>query len=294
MLHGIFPAIPTPFTPDGVSVAWDKIKPLCETLLSDGVHGVFACGTTGEGPLLAAEEKIRVIDIAMEAIAGRGRIIAQVGGGDLPGTLKTARHARQVKVDAVSLLQPWFFSYDEEAQFNYIARVAETLEDWPLYLYNLPQNTHTSLPPAVLERLLNTFENIRGIKESGSLENLETWNTFRSDRFQVMSGIDAQVCTSFKLGGYAVVASTANVQPRVFRNLYDAAMEKRWEEAEKQQAQISRFAELLNPPILIATIKESMRLKGIDAGFVRPPLRNLQPAEISDLKRKLQTIRVIP
>jgi len=290
MLRGIFPAVPTPFSADGTTVILDAIPPLCESLLSDGAHGIFICGTTGEGPSLTAEEKLQVIETAVRTVKGRGRIIAQVGGGDLPGTLTAARRAKALGIDAVSLLQPWFFSCDEEAQFNWIARVANALEGFPLYLYNLPQCTGNPLSAATLERLLNRFEHIRGIKESGSVEALEAWNTFRSERFQVICGMDSEVCRNFRMGNYAVVASTANVQPRVFCALYEAAMNREWEIAERHQKQICRYTEILDSKNLIAMIKESLRFKGIDAGYTRPPLRNLKPDEVENLRRKLREI----
>ncbi|MGC9327445.1 MAG: dihydrodipicolinate synthase family protein, partial [Candidatus Hinthialibacter sp.] len=222
MLHGVFPAMPTPFSEDGCSVQTEKIKPLCEALIAEGVDGFFICGTTGEGPCLTASEKIAVVEETIRAVDGRAKILVQVGGGDFPGTLQVIQAVTSMKIDAISLLQPWFFQCDEEAQYQYIARIAESLNGFPLYLYNLPGLTGNNLEPALLERLRKQYPNIHGLKESGDPELLERWQPYQSETFQVICGNDTQMLPTLRRGGYAVVASTANVIPHIFRKLLDS------------------------------------------------------------------------
>lgn len=293
MLYGIFPALLTPFSADGLTIELDKIKPLCDSLLDDGVDGFFACGTTGEGPYLSAEEKIRVLEETVHAASGRGKVLAQVGCGDLPGTLRVAKDVRRIGVDAVSLLQPWFFRCDAEAQYNYIACVAEALDGFPMYLYNLPGLTGNNLEPAILERLQKRFSNIMGLKESGAPELIQRWRPYQSAQFQVICGNDTQMLRTLCHGGNAVVASTANVLPKVFRALIDAVRASDWETAERQQEKINRFVDVIEGSNVVATIKACMKLKGLDAGFVRPPNRNLSDAEVESLKIRLKELEII-
>ncbi|MBN2326158.1 MAG: dihydrodipicolinate synthase family protein [Candidatus Omnitrophica bacterium] len=294
MLHGVFPALPTPFSEDGCSVQTEKIKPLCDALLADGVDGFFICGTTGEGPYLNASEKIAVVEETIHAVDGRAKILVQVGGGDLPGTLQVIKTVTSMKIDAVSLLQPWFFHCDEEAQYQYIARIAETLDGFPLYLYNLPCFSGNNLQPAVLERLRKQFPNIHGLKESGDPELLERWQPYQSDAFQVICGNDTQMLPTLRRGGYAVVASTANVIPHIFRKLLDAARDGQWDEAERCQKKISEFVSIIIGPNAIAYIKACLAFKGLDAGSNRPPNRNLSAVEKEALREKLKETGIIP
>ncbi|MFB3787424.1 MAG: dihydrodipicolinate synthase family protein [bacterium] len=293
MLRGIFPALPTPFTPDGMKIDTAKIKPLCEWLLRSGVQGVFICGTTGEGPCLSSQEKIVVLEETLRCLHGRARVIMQVGCGDLPGTLATAKAAVQMNVDAISLLQPWFFRCDEEAQFTYIARVAEAVGDNPLYLYNLPQNTGNDLKPVTLERLLKRFSNIRGIKESGEEGALQRWLPYKSDQFQIICGNDTQVCRSLQAGGKAIVSSTANVQPKVFLALLAAVQAGDHETAMQCQQQINRYVDLIVHANLIAHLKASLWLLGVDAGSMRLPQRNLEDDEMMALQEGMKAIQLL-
>ena len=292
MIEGIFPALLTPFTPGGDTLDLPRLKPYCDYLVEAGVHGVFACGTTGEGLLLRAEEKIAIVEAVMPLIRGRVKLLVQVVCADHPGTLHTARHVARLGVDAISLIQPCLYAYDEEAQFRFVASVIEVIGETPLYLYNIPHFTNNPLQRSTLERLLDAFPNVRGIKESGSLDGINQWLEYQSDRFQVVCGVDACNRIAFEKGVRALVSSTCNAQPRVFRALFDAVQASDWNQASTCQDQISRFANLLDTN-WIAIIKETLRAKGIDCGSVRPPLRNLDPAETERLRHDLKTIGVI-
>lgn len=293
MLKGIFPALPTPFNQDG-TLDLSRIPPLIEKLLAEGIDGFFICGTTGEGISLTAEEKILVIHETLGAIKdGRATIIAQVACCNYSDTLRVAQEAITLGVDALSILQPWFYHLDNEAQFNYIKSIADAIRGFPLYLYNIPGHSGNNLSGGIIARLIDSCGNIRGIKESGSLDALNYWFEYQSERFQVICGMDNLVCESLRMGGKAIVAATANVQPRIFKRLYDAAMAGLWDEAANAQAQIDRYLPIIDNPNLIATVKESLTLKGFDAGYVRMPLRNLEPHEIEHVKQKLLDAEIL-
>lgn len=293
MLDGVFPAAVTPFKSMGNGLDLDALKPYCDYLAGAGVHGVFACGTTGEGLLLTADEKIAMVETLLEALGGRGRIILQVVCADYPGTLKTARRAAQLGVDAISVIQPPLYSIDGEAQYSYIAGAVEAAGETPLYLYNIPGFTGNPLTKATLVRLLQDFPTIRGIKESGSLDNMREWLTLQSGRFQVVCGVDDCVAEAFALGCRALVSSTCNAQPQVFRRLYDAVQTGNPEEISAMQAQIKRYVDAMSPHNWVAEIKEALRHKGVDAGSVRPPLRNLDTGEGLRWAKKLKSIGVL-
>ncbi|RJP33997.1 MAG: dihydrodipicolinate synthase family protein [Candidatus Omnitrophota bacterium] len=292
--RGIFPAMLTPFTQDGLQLRLDLIAPLGDYLLESGAHGLFICGTTSEGPLLTADEKIAVMKTTAKAINGRCPIIGHIGCGEFPETLKLARQARDLGVDALSILQPWFFYYDDEAQYAYLSKIAEAAGDFPLFLYNLPFFTHNPLNPATVERLLKNHDNICGIKESGDFNGLQQWTPFRSERFRVVCGTDPDVYDYFtKLDGVMVVSSISNVLTRVFRRLFDAVGSGDLKTAQAQQEQINRLIKLILGPNLMVKLKEILRFRGVDAGYVRPPLRSLTTQELDELKNGAKEIHVL-
>ncbi len=294
MFQGIFPAMPTPFSRDGLEVMTDAIPALSHALLDEGADGLFVCGTTGEGPLLSAEEKITVIEVTVNAVKNRAPVIAQIGCGDFSGTIMLAKRAKTLGVKAVSVLQPWFFQYDDEAQFNYLSLIAKELGDFPMFLYNLPLFTHTPIQPETVERLLNQHKNICGIKESGGIEALEHWKRLSSDRFQAVCGTDPKIYEFLhRLEGNMIVSSIANLATIWYREMFDAASAGQWDKAKECQDRIDSFISSVVNPNLNAAIKEGLSMKGIEAGYARPPLRNLSANEIMDLKTKLKNLNLL-
>ncbi|HEV2744545.1 MAG TPA: dihydrodipicolinate synthase family protein, partial [Rubrobacter sp.] len=107
-LGGVYVANVTPFKDDGTlnvdegayleHVAW-----LSET----GVRGVVPFGTNGEGPSVAIEEKLMV----MEALFDRGprlQVIPSVMQGNLPETLRMIEALNGHPAAAVLVLPPYY------------------------------------------------------------------------------------------------------------------------------------------------------------------------------------------
>ena len=292
LLNGIYPAVPTPMSADGSSIALDRIKPVCDILFQDGVAGVFICGTTGEGPSLTAEEKLDLIQETVRAVDGRGQVIAQILCADQKGTLRVARIAPKMGITAISIMQPCFYGCDEEAQYQYLSRIAEAVNEFPLYLYNIPQCSGNDLPNPVLDRLLKKFPQIRGIKESGSYEKMQSWLPFQSEHFQVMSELTLKLCNLLREGGKAAVASTANFQAKHFVKLFEFANKQDWEQAQGVQRQINRLVEILDQRNIIAQIKEYYRMRGIDWRCASAPAQS-PSGRIRELRKNLKELNLV-
>lgn len=283
-MRGINPALPTPFEGDGEKLALSLLGPMCEWLLEQGVDGLFICGTTGAGPFLNAEEKLEVTREVLRCVDGRAQVILQAASGDVTGTIHAAREGAKLGVDAVSLLMPWYFACDAEAQYRYAFHVAQALDDAPLYLYNIPRMTGNDLDLDILQRLLDRRSNICGIKESGSRERMLELLELQSERFQVVCGIDDHVAEMFERGMEATVASFGNLCPQHLCGIRDAAQRGDWEETKRRQGEVCRAVQAFDGPLLISRIHTAYRLRGGDAGAPRLPLRPLNSQEIDELQ----------
>ena len=73
--QGIIPPTLTAFGADG-SLDLEETAWHINYVIEGGVHGVFLCGTMGEGPLLSFEEKVRVFAAAVEAANHRVPVLA--------------------------------------------------------------------------------------------------------------------------------------------------------------------------------------------------------------------------
>ncbi|MFH1742899.1 MAG: dihydrodipicolinate synthase family protein [bacterium] len=289
MLRGIFPAVLTPFNEDG-SVNYQSYEALCEYLADGGVHGVYLCGTTGEFPFLTVEERKKLAEHAISKVGNRVTVLVQVGANALQPTIELAQHAQKAGAKGCGIIAPYFFAYDEVSLFRYYSAVLESVPDFPVLLYNLPGRTGVNLSLVLVERLRAKHKNLVGIKESGSFDNIKAWLTLQDDNFRVFCGIDEFEYASFREGARAIVASFGNWLPHTFRKFVDAVDSGDWETARTCQ---NRIHQLVGPGLVlnqIAVLKAGLKLRGLPAGHLRCPNRDLGPGEVEALREILDSL----
>lgn len=288
--QGVFPALPTPFTKGGETFDEDSLRQVIDYLIDNGVHGLFATGATGEGPSIPPDERKRIIDAVMDQTAGRATVIIQVAYNMPADTIDIARHAAAAGVDGVAVLTPWFFHCDTQAMITYVRQIAESVKETPVFLYNIPARTGNNYNFDTVSALKDGCPNLAGIKESGNLNNLARWMELQDERFHVYCGMDQHEYDAYRLGSRSIVASFANWLPATFVAFHEAASAGRWEEARALQ---DKIIEIITPAVnenLLANIKTALRIKGVPAGFVRPPLRDLTDEEETDLRHVLTKV----
>lgn len=286
-MRGIYPAMITPLTPDGEAIQFSALGPVCERLLGEGVDGLFIGGTTGSGPLLTAAEKLALLRETRQIVGSRCQVILQGACGEWPETLRVLREAPGTGADAISLLQPWYYPCDDEAQYAYFAAAAEAMTGFPLFLYNIPRMSGNDLGQETVMRLADRYGNICGMKESGSEEHLKNRLSLQQEAFQVVCGIDTLVAPVFLDGCEATVASFGNVIAPALCEIRDACQAGDHKRALVRQEFVNQVVEALDGPLLLARIMAVYRLRGIDPGHLRLPLRELNPAEQETLKESL-------
>lgn len=87
ILAGTGVAIVTPFSKD-LSVDYASLGNLIDYIINNGVNYIVTLGTTGETPVLSAEEKIQIIHFTEKHIAGRVPMVIGIGGNDTAAVIK--------------------------------------------------------------------------------------------------------------------------------------------------------------------------------------------------------------
>lgn len=291
-IHGILPALLTPFEADGRhidSVACDR---LCDYLIEKGVHGVFVAGTTGEGMLLAAVERKALTERVVEHVNGRIKVIAHTGGLNVFETIELTQHAQEIEADAAGVVAPHFYTYDHAALLNYFLRIAEAVPEFPIFLYNIPGNAKNELTSDLGAELAGKADNITGIKHSGGdLYSIEKYAEI--DRFTVICGNDRLVLPALMAGAKGAISSTANAFPEPFVSLYAAFVRGDFEEALHQQAIIRHLTEIMKAATFIAPYKLVLAWKGIIGDTVRCPQRKMNASEAQEIREALNNIGML-
>ena len=279
-LEGVIPALLTPMTKNGAHVDYEKACALAARLADQGVHGIFPCGTTGEGMLMTLEERKKLIAELVRAVGKRVQVIAQTGCFDTASTIELTRHAHEAGAAAAGVVAPGFYSYDDASLFRHYGAVADAVKGFPVLLYNIPGCAKNVLAPTLIIDLAARYENIAGMKDSsGDMSALTRILAGVPKGFNVINGVDEYSFQALVAGTNGCVSSTANVVPELFLAIYNNVRKGRLKEAWASQCKLADACRLFQYGRMVAYYKEGLRLRGFDAGSVRPPQRELTAAE---------------
>ena len=222
MFRGSLVALVTPMTESGEidHVAFGR---LLDWHAREGTDGIVICGTTGESATISAAEAGQLLQIAVQRIGGRIPVIAGTGSNSTAETVERTRAACELGVDAVLVVTPYYNRPPQEGLYRHFSLVADA-SSVPLILYNVPSRTACDLLPETVDRLAS-HPQIIGIKEAtGSVERGAEILARCGDDFLLLSGDDA-TCRHLVLGGaQGVVSVTANIAPKLTREMVAAAL----------------------------------------------------------------------
>jgi 4-hydroxy-tetrahydrodipicolinate synthase len=229
-LRGCGTALVTPFRHDG-AVDEAAFGELVTWQVESGIDFLVPCGTTGETPTLSRKEWLRVIDLAVEAAAGRVPIVAGATSNSTREAIEKARSAAsRPGVDAILTASPYYNKPTQEGQFQHFRAIAQAVPK-PIILYNVPGRTGANLEPTTLTRLA-ALRNIVGVKEaSGNISQIaEVFNAVPAG-FRVFSGDDAITLPVIALGGAGIISVASNEIPREMAEMTRAALSNDWDTA---------------------------------------------------------------
>ena len=267
-LRGCGTALVTPFHQDG-SLDEQALKNLVSWQIESGIDFLVPCGTTGETPTLSHDEWLRVIDLTIEAAAGRVPIVAGATSNNTEDAIAKAKKVAARKIDAILTASPYYNKPTQEGQFQHFQAIARAVNK-PLMLYNVPGRTGANIEPATLVRLAK-IDNIIAVKEaSGSMVQIAEVLNLVPDDFLVFSGDDALILPVISLGGVGIVSVASNVVPAELSKMTRAALNNDWSTARKLHRKYLPLVQALfiesNPmPVkavlaMMGRIEESYRL----------------------------------
>ena len=281
MFRGAIVALVTPFREGRLDE-----KALCEIIersLTEGVSGFVPCGSTGESATLSHEEHKRVVELTVETVNRRAKVIAGTGSNATAEAIDLTRHARRVGADGALLISPYYNKPTQEGLFLHYQAVARAV-DIPILPYNIPGRTAVNILPQTLARLAK-IENIVGVKEAcGNLQQISEVVRLCGPEFDVLSGDDALTLPILAVGGGGVISAAANLVPGDFTELcraWDAGDVKRAQAINARLLPICDALFLETNPI---PIKAALHLQGRITDEIRLPLTRMTAPNLEKLE----------
>jgi len=275
-----------PLSPFGADERLDvaAFEKLIEFLLARGVDAVFVAGTTGEFPMLSADERRRLFAVA--AASGM-RLIAHVGTPSTREAIELIYEARQAGAHALAAVTPYYFHYRPDELIRYYRSLIAAAAEVPLYAYTIPQLAGNDLPPEALSEL--AAAGLSGIKDSsGNQEKISEYLAHHG-RFKVYLGADLLLPWARERGADGAVSGLAMVVPELYRALFEA-----WEQGDTAKAEslfvhVRSLADLLANGGRLELLRAALAVRGVDTGRSRAPLRSLDPAEEEGFRKRFAT-----
>lgn len=288
-LFGVTVAMTTPFLEDK-GIDYEAAALHTEFLISKGVHCLYPCGTTGEMLRMTLGERKKIAEVIVNAARGRLPVYIQCGAASEQDTIELVRHAEAIGADGVGVVTPQFFGLkDQEMIAHYVAVANSVSENFPVYLYNIPQCAANDITVAQIEGILEKTRNVIGIKYSyPDIDRTLDYLSINNWQFSVMHGNDRVLVAMKALGCDGTVSGISSVFPEPFVRVYEAICENKWEEAKKHQQDGAKVADILRSGGL-AGFKAALNLRGIRAGHMRRPLMDLPGESLSGLQEKLES-----
>ncbi|HJD46540.1 MAG TPA: dihydrodipicolinate synthase family protein [Candidatus Mediterraneibacter norfolkensis] len=282
----VIPTI-TPMTENG-AVDEQGVAAFAEYLIEAGVDCLYPNGTNGESLLLTEQERQRIAEIMVETSHGRVPVFIQCGAMTTAETVAHAQHSVKIGADGIGIMSPAFFPMDEEALFQYYSDVISPLpEGFPVYIYNIPGCTTNDVKPELLNRLMNAFPNIAGIKfSSPDLMRVEDYFEKADRKPELLIGCDSLFLQCLITGGVGTVTGPGSIFHERFTRLYRQFQEGDMKGAMKTQEQIVDLDRKLAGIPGIPGLKALLKIRGVIQNDVcRKPLRALIGEEYKKLEK---------
>ncbi len=289
LFQGIYTPLVTPFKADG-NVDYDALAEVIEFLIGKGVHGLISGGSTGENYTQGVVERIEIARFSRERVKNRVQFIVGTGAMLTNDSIALAGAAREMKADAILLASPpYAVPTERENALNALA--IDKAANLPVMLYNYPGRTGTMMGDEFLDRVARS-RNFCGIKESSGDINRVHVLARDYPHIQLGCGMDDQALEFFAWGAPFWVCGGSNFLPEEHLALYQACViENNFIKGRRIMSAMLPLMNLLEQGgKFVQTIKQGVKLAGIDTGAVRRPLTGLN----KDDKRSLeQVIRVL-
>jgi len=277
--------IVAPLTPD--EKHQDVIEELIQFYIERGVRGFFILGTYGEGVKLSVNKRMRLAEQFIDKVNSNVLVILHVGASSLDDVKKLAKHAENLRVDAISAVLPFYHNYDVDSLVKFYNEISKCT-DIPLMIYNNPRRQGYSPSIDELKKIMERDSKIVGIKDSsGTLMRLYELLDLK-EKYFVAAGGDHLIFHTFLMGIKAHIGAIACIYPELAVMIYKLVKENNIKKALNLQLKVNTIRKLLKSiGSDVASYKYALKLRGVDLGDPLPPTRLLKDEEAKLLVERL-------
>ncbi|MFP5469503.1 MAG: 4-hydroxy-tetrahydrodipicolinate synthase [Alphaproteobacteria bacterium] len=269
MFFGSIPALITPFRNGKVD---DKaFQEFVDWQIRQGSHGLVPCGTTGESPTLDHDEHKRVVEMCVEAAAGRVPVIAGTGSNSTAEAIDLTVHAKRAGAAGTLVVVPYYNKPTQEGMYQHYKALNDAA-DIPILIYNIPGRTGVNMTVETMARLAK-LPNIVGVKDAANdITRTSLQRVAIGPDFIQLSGDDGNALGQAAHGGHGCISVTANVAPAEIAAFQNALMAGDFKTALQWQDKLMPLHDALFVETSPGPIKYAVSLRGLCNNELRLPM----------------------
>lgn len=291
-LRGIIPPLVTPLL-NNDSLDLEGLKRLIEHTISGGVHGIFILGTTGEFASLGYKLREELIKQTCLWVKGRVPVLVGITDSAFSESLRLAKIAAECGADAVVLAPPYYFAAGQPELLEYLQRMMVQMP-LPLFLYNMPTHTKVKFMPETV-RMAAEIPGIIGMKDSSSdLAYFKQVQYALRDRddFTFMVGPEEFMAEFVLTGGHGGVNGGANMFPKLYVDLYNAALSRDLDKIRTLQQKVMQISTTIYNvgsfgSSYLKGLKCALSLMGVCNDFMAEPFHRFNEPERKKIEEAL-------
>lgn len=281
---GVIPAVLTVFDKDE-NLDEQATREFIRYLLTFDIGGLYLTGSTGEGFLMTAEERKRVVEVVMSEVNGKVPVVVHVGAISTKISIDLAQHAEKYGADGVSSVPPFYWRFSEAQIIQYYKDIAESTS-LPMIVYNIPLAGLMSIQ--TIEKL-SKLKNVAGVKYTAStLYEVTQIKDACGQDFLIYGGSDEMASSNIALNVDGIIGSFYNMIPDLFIDIHNAVKASDLPKANELQANGLRIImNILAHGSMTAAMKACLRHAGVNAGYARRPFNNFTAEQELDIVSSL-------
>ncbi len=290
MFKGSMPALITPFVNGEVDAK--AFQEFVEWQISQGSHGLVPCGTTGESPTLSHDEHKRVVELCIEAAAGRVPVIAGAGSNSTVEAIDLAKHAKSAGADGVLVVSPYYNKPSQEGLFRHFEAINNAVEI-PIIVYNIPPRSVVDIQPETMARIAK-LANVVGVKDAtNDLARPLRERNLIGPEWCMLSGEDGTTVAYLAQGGAGCISVTANVAPKLCSMMHEAWQQGAMDRVRQLNESLMPLHDAMFCEPSPAPAKFGASLLGKAPAEVRLPLVEASEAARGRVKSAMQALDLI-
>ena len=288
----VITAMVTPFDKEG-NVNYPVVEQLATYLVDNGSDSLVVCGTTGESPTLSWPEKSKLFQVVKKTVGNRAKVIAGTGANSTVHAIEMTQEISKMGLDGSLQVVPYYNKPPQEGLYQHFKKIAQSVNDLPIILYNVPGRTGQNLLSETIAKLAE-IENIIGIKEASSnLEQVYAIRSMTDPSFLIYAGDDCSTLPFLTVGGIGVISVASHLVGLEIQKMIQAFNKKEETRASEINLKLFPLFKVLFCTTNPIPIKAALNLQGWLVGGVRLPLVGISKALNEEIRLVLEELMLV-